>query len=135
MQAASARTHRGLYLRICEGHALLLSPGSDFTYVTLSATKESESHTIRVVGVVVVDVTVVVHIIEVSGVVRRTQPPVSSEQNDLQRITREIYLFPDPVPVAFQHTIYEPDLISYQTRPFLHGRIIHPEQFKSQFHL
>ena len=41
MQAASARSYRGIYLPIKEGYTLLLSVCSDFTYeVTLSHREE-----------------------------------------------------------------------------------------------
>ena len=67
-------------LNICPktGHWLLLhSP--DFKSppgCTLTQNAQSENHPIRVGRVVVVDVTVVVHVIEVSCAIRRPQPPV-----------------------------------------------------------
>ena len=90
MQEAFAQTYQRLYLPIKEGHDLLLFIlSSDFTSFCWSYfvcqeeaehAREAERHPIRVVGVVVVGVTVVVDIAEVGGVarIRRAEPPVVS---------------------------------------------------------
>ncbi|MBR2265815.1 MAG: hypothetical protein IJ882_03960 [Paludibacteraceae bacterium] len=72
MQAASDRTHQGLYLPAFpqEGQALLLSPYPDGVRlsVTTSAVRGAAHQPVGVVRVVVVVATVVVDIPEVVGI-------------------------------------------------------------------
>ena len=46
------------------------------SYFSVIICIESGSHIVRVVSVIVVDITVVVHVMEVVGIVSRPQPPV-----------------------------------------------------------
>lgn len=90
------RCYYDIYLPIREGHALLLSPGTDFdrNWFTLSDTRGARANPIGGGCVVVVRVAVVVDVVEVGGRASRgrAQPPVRGTTN-LQHIARITYRF------------------------------------------
>ena len=77
MQAASARTYRSIYLPVAGKVTHSFSPiKSDFAIkVTLSARRGAEGHAIGIVRVVVIVGAVRIHIVEITGVVSRAEPP------------------------------------------------------------
>ena len=133
MQAASARTRQGQYLRICEGPSPLLSFCSgltgihSFIPVTASGMRGADDHATLIVGiVVVVVVAVAVHVVEIVGVViaRGPQPPPGGA-GLMQRRTCFLfnYLFKIFVPLSVP--LHDPAdkayLLFHYFHPELHG--------------